>query len=189
VRKVSELCAEKDVLLIVDEVQTGIGRTGTFFCFQCYGIKPDIVTAAKGIAGGLPMGAVLAGEKTENVLGAGTHASTFGGNPICAAAANAVLDILEGGVLAEVTEKGEYIREKISEMKLPQVLGLRGLGLMIGVAVAENSHKSIVSKLVESGLLCISAGKDAVRFLPPLTITCEEIDAGLEIFRGVLSEI
>lgn len=188
VKEVASLCAEKDILLIVDEVQTGIGRTGTMFCFEQYGIKPDVVTVAKGIAGGLPMGAVLANEKTKNVLNPGTHATTFGGNPVCAAAANTVLDILDDGVLSEVLAKGEYIRKKITDMNIKKVLGIRGIGLMLGVAVAENTHKELVSKLIEAGLICITAGKDAIRFLPPLTITYNEIDLGLEVFSKVLTD-
>ncbi len=188
VNKVRTLCDEKDILLIIDEVQTGIGRTGKLFAFMEYGILPDVATTAKGIAGGLPMGAVFASEKTKNVLTAGTHATTFGANPICAAAANKVLDILESGVLAEVSKKGAYIREKIEAMNLDIVKGTRGLGMMIGVIVPEGEHKALAAKLIDAGLLCITAGKDAIRFLPPLTITYEEIDLGLKIFETVMKE-
>ena len=188
VNKVRALCDEKDILLIIDEVQTGIGRTGKLFAFMEYGILPDVATTAKGIAGGLPMGAVFASEKTKNVLTAGTHATTFGANPICSAAANKVLDILEGGVLAEVSAKGAYIREKIEAMNLDIVKGTRGLGMMIGVVVPEGEHKALAAKLIDAGLLCITAGKDAIRFLPPLTITYEEIDLGLKIFETVMKE-
>ena len=188
VNKVRALCDEKDILLIIDEVQTGIGRIGKLFAFMEYGILPDVATTAKGIAGGLPMGAVFANEKTKNVLVAGTHATTFGANPICSAAANKVLDILEGGVLAEVSAKGAYIREKIEAMNLDIVKGTRGLGMMIGVVVPEGEHKALAAKLIDAGLLCITAGKDAIRFLPPLTITYEEIDLGLKIFETVMKE-
>ena len=188
VNKVRALCDEKDILLIIDEVQTGIGRTGKLFAFMEYGILPDVATTAKGIAGGLPMGAVFASEKTKNVLTAGTHATTFGANPICSAAANKVIDILEGGVLAEVSAKGAYIREKIEAMNLDIVKGTRGLGMMIGVVVPEGEHKALAAKLIDAGLLCITAGKDAIRFLPPLTITYEEIDLGLKIFETVMKE-
>jgi len=153
-----------------------------------YGILPDVATTAKGIAGGLPMGAVFANEKTKNVLTAGTHATTFGANPICAAAANKVLDILEDGVLDEVSAKGNYIREKIEAMNLDIVKGTRGLGMMIGVVVPEGEHKALAAKLIDAGLLCITAGRDAIRFLPPLTITYEEIDIGLKIFETVMKE-
>lgn len=188
VSEVRKLCDEKDILLIVDEVQTGIGRCGKLFAYMEYKILPDVVTTAKGIAGGLPLGAVFAGEKCKETLSAGTHATTFGANPICTAAANKVLDILEDGVLDAVAEKGAYIRNKILDMKLPVVLGMRGLGMMIGVVVPEGMHKALAAKLIDAGLLCITAGSDAIRFLPPLTITYEEIDRGLEIFKSVLQE-
>jgi len=188
VKQVQNLCNERDVLLMIDEVQTGIGRCGKLFAFMEYGINPDVVTTAKGIAGGLPLGAVFASEKTEGVLTAGTHATTFGANPICTAAGNTVLDILENGVLDEVAKKGNYIREKIEAMNLKIVSATRGLGMMIGVVVPKGEHKRLAAKLIENGLLCITAGSDAIRFLPPLTITYEEIDKGLAIFEKVLKE-
>ena len=188
VSAVRKLCDEKDLLLIIDEVQTGMGRCGKLFAYMEYGVQPDVVTTAKGIAGGLPLGAVFAAKKCESTLSAGTHATTFGANPICTAAANKVLDILEDGVLDSVAEKGAYIRAKIEEMHLPIVSGTRGLGMMIGVVVPKGMHKSLAAKLIDAGLLCITAGSDTIRFLPPLTITYEEIDRGLEIFKSVLQE-
>ncbi|MBQ3054752.1 MAG: aspartate aminotransferase family protein [Oscillospiraceae bacterium] len=182
VKQVEALCREKDLLLVIDEVQTGIGRCGTFFAFQHYGISPDVVSTAKGIGGGLPLGAVLAAKTCSEVLSPGTHATTFGANPICTAAANAVLDVLEDGVLSKVNEKGAYLRSKIEEMGF----STRGLGLMIGIAVEEGTHKAKVASLIEAGLLCITAGKDAVRLLPPLNITYEEMDRGLAILKSVL---
>lgn len=182
VKAVEAFCRENDLLLLIDEVQTGIGRCGTLFAFQSYGISPDVVSCAKGIGGGLPLGAVLAAKTCSEVLGPGTHATTFGANPICTAAGNAVLDVLESGVLAEVAEKGAYLRGKIEEMGF----ATRGMGLMIGIAVEPGQHKPAVAKLVESGLLCITAGKDAIRLLPPLTITYEEMDRGLAILKSVL---
>lgn len=188
VNAVANFCQEQDLLLIIDEVQTGIGRCGKLFAFMEYGISPDVVTCAKGIGGGLPLGAVLANEKCADVLSSGTHATTFGANPICTAAANKVLDILEDGVLEEVAKKGNYIRKKIENMGLSKVLGTRGLGLMIGIVVPEGEHKAFAAKLIDAGLLCITAGKDAIRFLPPLTITYDEIDRGLKIFKTVMGE-
>lgn len=183
-----KLCSERDILLITDEVQTGIGRTGTLFCFQQYGIVPDVCTFAKGIANGLPFGGILTGEKCADVLSAGTHATTFGGNPICAAAALTVLETLSPEFLNEVKLKGEYIRKKIEDMKLSVVSSVRGLGLMVGVVVTA-SHKDLCTRLIDNGLLSLTAGSDALRFLPPLTISYEEIDEGLKIFEETLKNV
>ncbi|MDR0249270.1 MAG: acetylornithine/succinylornithine family transaminase [Oscillospiraceae bacterium] len=180
-RAVARLCAERDWLLCVDEVQTGIGRCGAWFAFQLYGIAPDIVSFAKGIAGGLPLGGFICGKKTAATLEKGDHASTFGMNPVCCAAANAVLDIL-APVLPDVPRKGEYIKSKLSAMGLSP----RGLGLMLA-AKAENP-KETAARLLERGLAVLTAGKDALRFLPPLTIEYNEIDKGLDILRETLAE-
>lgn len=186
VHALAVLCAERDWLLLIDEVQTGVGRTGTLFAFQQYGILPDAVSFAKGIAGGLPMGGLLANEKCRAVLTAGTHATTFGGNPICAAAAGAVLDILDEEVLAAVREKGAYLRRRMEGMGLSCLGKTRGLGMMIGVeVVGEESNKEIAAKLIQNGLLVLTAG-NALRLLPPLTITMEEIDKGLAIMEETL---
>ncbi len=186
IRNLADLCAERDWLLLVDEVQTGIGRTGSLFAFQQYGILPDVVSFAKGIAGGLPMGGILANEKCQNVLTAGTHATTFGGNPVCAAAALAVLEILDEDALTAVREKGDYLRRRIEEMGLGCLGGTRGLGLMIGIEViGQSTNKELAARLMEHGLLVLTAGK-AMRLLPPLTITIEEIDKGLHIMEEAL---
>ena len=170
-------------------MQTGIGRTGSLFCFQQYGVQPDACSFAKGIAGGLPMGGFLVNEKCRNVFTPGTHAATFGGNPVCAAAACAVLDILDGGVIAAVKEKGQYLRDSIGAMGLRCLGGTRGMGLMIGVAVAEGySNKDLCARLNQAGLLALTAGP-GLRFLPPLTITREEMDKGLAIFRAALENL
>ncbi len=182
---VAALCREKDVLLLVDEVQTGVGRTGTLFCFQQYGVEPDVVSFAKGIAGGLPFGGILANARCASVLTAGTHAATFGGNPVSAAGALAVLGVLTEELLADVREKGEYIRGRIESMRLRAVTSVRGLGLMVGVGVSV-PHREAVASLVENGLLALTAGTDTIRFLPPLTITRDEIDEGLEIFNRTI---
>jgi len=186
VQEVASFCKSRDILLLIDEVQTGVGRTGTLFCFQQYGIEPDAVTFAKGIAAGLPFGGVLAAKSCAATLSAGTHATTFGGNPICAAGANAVLAELTPSFLNEVAEKGAYIRETVSSWNLPVVTSVRGLGLMIGIGVS-CSHREAVGKLVESGLLALTAGADTIRLMPPLTITKAEIDAGLNILKQILS--
>lgn len=186
VHDLAVLCAERDWLLLIDEVQTGVGRTGSLFAFQQYGILPDAVSFAKGIAGGLPMGGFLANEKCGDVLTAGTHATTFGGNPICASAALAVLDILDDETLAAAKEKGNYIRSHIESMGLSCLGKTRGMGLMIGVEVlGETTNKTIAAKLIQNGLLVLTAGK-ALRLLPPLTVTMEEIDKGLKIMEETL---
>ncbi|MEG0441666.1 MAG: aspartate aminotransferase family protein [Oscillospiraceae bacterium] len=188
VHNLAVLCAERDWLLLIDEVQSGVGRTGTLFAYQQYGVLPDAVSFAKGIAGGLPMGGVMAGEKCRNVFTPGTHATTFGGNPICSAAACAVLDILDEDLLASVKENGDYLRRSIEEMNLPCIGKTRGMGLMIGVeVVGERTNKELAAALIENGLLVLTAGP-ALRLLPPLVITREELDRGLDIFRETLAQ-
>lgn len=186
VQKLAALCAEKDWLLLVDEVQTGIGRTGSLFAFQQYGVNPDVVTFAKGIAGGLPMGGILANEKCSKVLSAGTHGSTFGANPVSAAAALAVLDTLDDAFLAQVKEKGQYLREGIQAIGSPALGAISGLGLMLGIEMTGSyTNKELASLLIQNGLLCLTAG-DRLRLLPPLVITKEEMDKGLAIMKQTL---
>ena len=186
VAKVADLCAKRDWLLLIDEVQTGVGRTGTLFAFQQYDIQPDAVSFAKGIAGGLPFGGVMANEKCREVFTPGTHGTTFGGNPIAAAAACHVLDRMDSGFLAQVEEKGAYLRARIEEMGLPCLGRTRGMGLMIGVEVKEGwTNRDLAAKLISSGLLVLTAGP-GLRFLPPLTITQEEMDKGLAILKSTL---
>ena len=187
VQAVAKLCAQRDWLLLVDEVQSGVGRTGSLFCFQQYGILPDVVSFAKGIAGGLPMSGIMANEKCRNVLGPGTHATTFGANPVCAAAGLVVQETLSDAFLEEVKAKGAYLREGIEALNLPCFGQTRGLGLMIGIAVKEGYNKSeIANKLIANGLLVLTAGP-GMRLLPPLVITKEEMDKGLEIMKKTLS--
>ena len=187
IRDLAQLCADQDWLFLVDEVHTGIGRTGTLFCFQQYGVQPDAVSFAKGVAGGLPMGGFLVSEKCRKVFGAGDHASTFGGNPIAAAAACAVLDILDDGALEQVKEKGKYLRAKIEEMDLSCLGKTRGLGLMIGIEVkGGHTNRELYARLNEAGVLCLTAG-EVLRLLPPLTITKDEMDKGLAVMKTALS--
>ena len=186
VQSVAKLCAERDWLLLVDEVQTGIGRTGTLFAYQQFDILPDVVTFAKGIAGGLPFGGFLVNEKCRNVLRSGDHGSTFGGNPMAAAAANVVLDTLTPNFLAQVAEKGQYLRSGIAALESPYVSGIRGMGLMIGVGVQGMTHKELKDQLMAEGLLCLTAGADTLRLLPPLVITKEEMDRALEIMAKIM---
>lgn len=186
VKQLREICEENDIILIVDEVQTGVGRTGKLFCFQNYDITPDIVSVAKGISGGLPLGCVVFSEKTENVLVAGDHATTFGGNPVATAGAEYILKTMDDAFLEEVTRKGEYMREKI--LAMPHVVGIDGLGLMMGIRLDDGIISSdVVRKGIEKGVLLLTA-KAKVRLLPPLNISYVEIDRGLKALEEALSE-
>ncbi len=185
VNAVFEIATEKDILTISDEVQTGVGRTGKFLAGDNYGKKADIITLAKGIAGGLPMGACLTGEKCSTVLTASTHGSTFGGNPVCCAGGLAVLDkASDKEFLNEVVKKGEYFRTKLSE--IDEVAALSGLGLMIGISLKNKKAGDVAKAALDNGLLVLTA-KDKVRLLPPLTITYDEIDSGMKILADILN--
>ena len=186
VKAVRAICDEKDILMIADEVQTGAGRTGKFLASEHFGVKPDITTMAKGIAGGIPIGACLASEKCSSVLVPGTHGSTFGGNPIACAGGNVVVSrVSSPEFLAEVQKKSEYIFDKVSKMK--GVASVSGLGLMIGIELTEKKAADVVKEALGRGLLLLTA-KTKVRLLPPLNITFEEIDAGLKILAEILAE-
>lgn len=189
VDELAKLAAEKDILLIFDEVQTGNGRTGEMYSYQGFGVRPDVVTTAKGLGGGLPLGAILVGEKCKGVLSQGMHGSTFGGNLIVCAGANAVLDILtEPGFFSSVGQKGEKIQQTVKSWNLPAVNDVRGKGLMIGIQLEGLSHKAAAAELLKRGLVILTAGKDVLRLLPPLTISDEEIDKGLAILYAYLTE-
>ena len=180
------LCAEKDVLVIADEIQTGVGRTGKFLAGDHYGKKADITTLAKGIAGGIPMGACLVGEKCENVLTPGTHGSTFGGNPIACAGGLAVLDRLSSeGFLDDVSRKAEIFRSELE--KCSEVESVSGLGMMIGISLKTKKAGDVAKAALDKGLLILTA-KEKVRLLPPLTISDDEIKEGLAILIEVLEE-
>lgn len=179
-----ELCGERDILTIADEVQTGVGRTGKFLAGEHFGHKANVTTLAKGIAGGIPMGACLADEKCRDVLGKGTHGSTFGGNPIACAGGKAVLDYIESGDhMNEVREKGEYLKNKL--LLIPEITSVDGLGLMLGAALKEKKAGDVAAEALNKGLLMLTA-KDKMRFLPPLTITYDEIDKGVAILEDIL---
>ena len=185
VDEIYKLCAEKDVLTIADEVQTGVGRTGKFLAGDNFGKKADLTTLAKGLAGGVPIGVCLSGEKCAKVLTAGTHGSTFGGNPISCAGGLAVLETVnKPGFLDEVARKGAYIREKL--LTSPEVASVSGMGLMIGIELKNKKAGDVVKAALDKGLLLLTA-KTKIRLLPPLTITYEEIDKGLEILLGLLN--
>ena len=176
----------RDILLIADEIQTGIGRTGKFLASMHAGIRPDIVTLAKGLAGGLPIGACLFGEKTEKTLSYSDHGSTFGGNLVSCAAANVVVDkVSDESFLASVSEKGEYLKNKLISVFGDKIKDIRGNGLMLGVEFVGNEAKNIASNGIKNGVAVLTA-KSAVRFLPPLTITVEEIDEGVKRLAEVV---
>ncbi len=177
-------CEKRDILTIGDEVQTGIGRTEKLLANEHYGRQPDVCTLAKGLAGGVPIGACLANEKCCEVLSKGTHGSTFGGNPIACAGGLAVLNkVTKDGFLDDVAKKAEYFREKLAE--IPEIEGVDGLGLMIGARLKTKKATDICKACLDNGLLILTA-KEKLRFLPPLTITYEEIDEGIEILKKTL---
>ncbi len=181
---VESYCKENDVLLILDEVQTGVGRTGALYSYQALGLSPDIVTSAKGLGGGLPIGAVLFAEKCADSLGKGDHGSTFGGNPVAAAGALAVLEQMTDEFLREVAEKGAVLREKL--LSMPKVVDVSGKGLMLGVTLDGLTPAEAVAKGIENGVLCLTAG-NKLRLLPPLAISMEEISEGAERLAKALA--
>ena len=162
----AKLCREKDILLMIDEVQTGNGRTGELYAYMHYGVQPDIVSTAKGLAGGLPLGAALLGEKVENTLGYGDHGSTFGGNPVCCAGALSILSRIDEKLLSQVREKSAYLFDAFTGA--PGIVKVTGLGLMIGLKT-EKPAAQVVDACREAGVLCLTA-KDKVRLLPALNI-------------------
>ena len=185
VRGVAEICAREDILLMIDEVQTGNGRTGTLYAYMQYGISPDVVTTAKGLGGGLPIGACLMGEKAECVLGFGDHGSTFGGNPVCAAGACSILSRIDEELLASVREKGEYVMKAFRGAK--GVKSVSGMGLMIGIEPETAKAGDIVKKCIQNGVLCLTA-KTKVRLLPALNIPMEDLKAALEVLLAAFAE-
>ncbi|MGL5311825.1 MAG: aspartate aminotransferase family protein [Peptostreptococcaceae bacterium] len=184
IKSVEAICKEKDIILICDEVQCGIGRTGKLFAYEHYNIKPDLVTMAKGLGGGIPIGGVLAGKKAEDVFVKGSHGSTFGGNPLAMSAAITVLnEIDKDEFYDEVCKKGKVITDYIKNLNKETITDVRGLGLMIGIET--NLDISEVQKnALEKGLLVLTAGKNTIRLLPPLTISYDEIYKGLEVLKG-----
>ncbi len=184
VQTLAKLCAEKDILLLIDEVQTGNGRTGTLYAYMQYGIEPDIFSTAKGLAGGLPLGATLFGSKTKDVLGPGDHGSTFGGNPVCAAGALAVLEQLDETLLAEVRQKSQYTIAALSCAK--GVKSVTGMGLMLGIE-PEHPAADVVADCLQAGLVVLTA-KTKVRLLPALTIPQEVLEQGIAILLDALAK-
>lgn len=182
VKEIEKIAKEKDILMVVDEVQTGNGRTGRYFAYQNFDIEPDIVSTAKGMAGGLPMGAVLFGEKTKDVVTAGSHGSTFGGNPICAAGACSIVSRIDDKFLADVRKKSEYIKEFLNNTK--GVKSITGMGLMLGIET-EKDAKEVANACLDNGLLVLTA-KTKIRLLPALNISQKELDEGLNILKEII---
>lgn len=182
VNAIAKLAKEKDILIAVDEVQTGNGRTGTYFAYQQYGITPDIVTTAKGLGGGLPIGAVLFGEKLQNTMTPGSHGSTFGGNPVVAAGACSIVERIDDDFLSKVQHKSEKIRTALAKVK--GVQSISGMGLMLGIETDKPAGE-VAKACLANGLLILTA-KTKLRLLPALNISDAELDEGLEILKGVL---
>ncbi len=184
VNEIEKLAKEKDILMIVDEVQTGNGRTGKYFAYMNFGLEPDIVSTAKGLAGGLPMGAVLFGEKVESHITAGSHGSTFGGNPVAAAGAVSIVERIDDEFMKTVSEKSEYIIKFLKSVN--GVKSISGMGLMLGIETGKDA-KEVVNACLEKGLLVLTA-KTKIRLLPALNISYEEIDKGLNILKEVIEK-
>ena len=184
VKDVAQLCKDEDIILIIDEVQTGNGRTGKPYAYMHFGITPDVVSTAKGLGGGLPLGAALLGEKVENILGFGDHGSTFGGNPVVCAGAISVFSRLTPEFLEEVKAKGEYVFDALSNAE--GVESICGKGLMIGIKT-KKSVGEVISKCIEKGVLCLSA-KDKLRLLPALNISWEELKKAVAVIKDVCAE-
>ncbi len=189
-QKMRKLCSDNDVLLILDEVQTGIGRTGEYFGYQAYGIVPDVMTLAKVLGGGFPIGAIIARQEIADTLVAGTHASTFGGSPLACAAALAVFEAIdEENLLQNSRSMGAYFVERLEQLKnkFNFIKEVRGLGLMLGMEL-DIAGSKIVAKCIENGLIINCTAGNVIRFLPALNVTKEEIDEGIEILEKVLTE-
>lgn len=183
VLELEKLCKEHDLIFMIDEVQTGVGRTGTLFAYEGYQCHPDIVTFAKGMGGGLPIGGALLGEKVKDVLEPGDHGSTFGGNPVICAGALAVLNRITHEFLKEVEIKGQRIRKELTSMG--SVKNVDGMGLMIGFQVEGHDPKDVAQRALSEGLMVLTA-KEKVRLLPPLTISNEELKKGLDILKIII---
>lgn len=187
-KEVEQLCKDHDLLFIIDEIQTGIGRTAKPFGYQHYGISPDVITVAKGLGNGLPVGAMIAKAKYYDVLGPGSHGTTFGGNPLAMAAAKAVLDIVfQDEFMKAVEDKAVYLREQLHLKlgQLPFVSEIRGKGFMIGIECKEDVS-STISALIDKGLLVLNAGPNVIRLLPPLIVTEKEIDIAVELIAETI---
>lgn len=188
-KAVRELCDEKDILLMFDEVQCGVGRLGTLFAYQTFGVVPDVMSMAKGIAGGIPCGVVMAKQRVADVFKAGDHASTFGGNPLATAAGNVVVDELLGGLLDNVKTNGKYLTEKLNELKAKHdcILDVRGIGFMQGIEL-NKPVAPVIATAIDNGLLLVNAGSSIIRFVPSLIAGKEDIDKAMDILDIALSQ-
>ena len=184
VQGIEKICKENDVIFMIDEVQTGNGRTGELYGYMNYGVKPDVITTAKGLGGGLPIGCCMMNEKTEKVLGFGDHGSTYGGNPVCASGAINVIERLTPEFLSEVKEKSQYVFESLNGAK--GIVSVSGLGLMIGIKT-EKDAKTVVNECINRGVVCLTA-KDKVRLLPALNIPMEDLKYAIETIKQVCAE-
>ena len=182
----AKLCRERDILLIADEVQAGNARTGEYYAFMHFGVKPDIMTTAKGLGGGLPVGACVFGEKTMDVLVPGDHGSTFAGNPVACAGAVSVLERMDEELLSEVRRKGDFLRKSFEGA--PGVSEVTGLGLMIGITPEKKKAADIVNECLENGVLCITAGQNRVRLLPPLNIPDDLLREAAEVIKAAFAD-
>ena len=184
VKGVEKICQDEDIVFMIDEVQTGNGRTGKLYAYQNFDVNPDVVSTAKGLAGGLPMGACILGDKVKDVYGPGDHGSTFGGNPVCAAGAINIISRIDDTLLSEVNRKSEYIFKSLSGAK--GVKSISGLGLMIGIE-SEKPAKDIVNECINRGVLCLTA-KTKVRLLPALNISDEALVEAITVLKEVIAE-
>ncbi|MBR4427317.1 MAG: aminotransferase class III-fold pyridoxal phosphate-dependent enzyme, partial [Spirochaetales bacterium] len=180
IKAVREITEKNDLIMIVDEVQTGNGRTGELYSYMNFGIVPDVVSTAKGLAGGLPLGATLISDKCKNVLGFGDHGSTFGGNPVCCAAAVSILKRIDDKLLEQVKKKSAYIFDTLNGA--PGVESVSGLGLMIGIKTVKPASE-VVAKCMENGVLCLTA-KDKVRLLPALNIPMDVLEKAVDVIKA-----
>ena len=185
VKAVAAFCAEQDILLMIDEVQTGNGRTGSLYAYQQFGVIPDVVSTAKGLGGGLPIGAVLMGEKVQNVLGCGDHGSTYGGNPVCCAGAVSIMERMDEAFLQGVQSRADYVFSALQGA--PGIVSVSGMGLMVGIKTKAPAG-DIVKECINRGVLCLTA-KDKIRLLPALNIPMEELKYAIETIKAVAAEL
>ncbi|MCY6370056.1 aspartate aminotransferase family protein [Clostridium ganghwense] len=190
-KEVKHLCEQFNAILIFDEVQCGIGRCGSLFAYQKFGVTPDVVCMAKALGCGFPIGAILANTKASSAFVPGDHGTTFGGNPLACAVSYAVLtELIDGGIISSINEKSNYLFDKLNKFKEKYSIinVIKGMGLLIGVSISTDTKK-FVNECFNEGLLLVSAGEDVIRLLPPLNVSFKEIDSALSIFEKILSKL